>query len=79
MGEKRKAENLPLSGRTKSAKDSPIQMDTSETRLEIPKDQMARDRHFSQLYSKKPDFKELAQFDPDFAELLVAFEWSRPG
>ena len=30
-----------------------------------------RDAHFCQLYSKPPDFKHLAELDPDFAAVYV--------
>lgn len=31
----------------------------------------SRDRRFKELYSKPPDFKELARCDPDFAAVYV--------
>lgn len=36
-----------------------------------------RDDHFRQLYSKPPDFKHLAELDPDFAAVYVNNEYLR--
>lgn len=38
------------------------------TDIHLPKDSSweAMDRHYAQLYSRAPDFKELARLDPEF-------------
>ncbi|KAF7546000.1 hypothetical protein G7Z17_g8742 [Cylindrodendrum hubeiense] len=70
MGEKRKIEDEVPSGSVGSH-GLPSNENSKATELDLTfsEDEVARDHRFAELYSKPPDFKELAQLDPDFAEV----------
>lgn len=73
MGEKRKAtEEAPGQPMAKGLDSVTSQEATLQKPLEgPPEDSVSRDRHFAELYTKTPDFKQLALQDKGFALLYV--------
>lgn len=70
MAEKRKNEDEVPGGSLASHGQSGVDKSrTVESHLTFSNDDAVRDRRFAELYSKPPDFKELAQLDPDFANV----------
>ncbi|KAH6989294.1 hypothetical protein BKA56DRAFT_668449 [Ilyonectria sp. MPI-CAGE-AT-0026] len=70
MAEKRKNEDEIPGGSLSSREQARVdESRTVESHLTFSNDDAVRDRRFAELYSKPPDFKELAQLDPDFADL----------
>ncbi|KAL6412237.1 hypothetical protein AUP68_04620 [Ilyonectria robusta] len=73
MAEKRKNEDEVPGGSLSSREQSRVdESRTVESHLTFSNDDAVRDRRFAELYSKPPDFKELAQLDPDFADLYAS-------
>ncbi|RSL85768.1 hypothetical protein CEP51_003138 [Fusarium floridanum] len=71
MGEKRKAtEDAPGQPMAKGLDSVTSQQATLQRPLEgPPEDDVSRDRHFAELYTKTPDFTQLALQDKEFALL----------
>lgn len=61
MGGKRKA-SQDLRGQS-------LPVDQTSTSEGPPEDATSRDNHYTELYSKAPDFQQLALQDADFARL----------
>lgn len=70
MGEKRKA-SQDLRGYTLPVDNGDAnQPNAMDSTLTGPaKDDVARDRHYAELYTKAPDFQQLALQDAEFARL----------
>lgn len=73
MGEKRKAtEAAPGQPTAKGLENVTSQEAMLQKPLGgPPEDQVSQDRHFAELYTKTPDFKQLALQDKAFALLYV--------
>ncbi|KAF4985505.1 hypothetical protein FDECE_16513 [Fusarium decemcellulare] len=70
MGEKRKAaEDAPGQPTSRNAQSPESQEALHKLLDEPPKDDLNRDRRFAELYSKAPDFQQLALQDKEFARL----------
>lgn len=73
MAEKRQNEDEVPGGSLASHEQSGVDKSrTVESNLTFSNDNAVRDRRFAELYSKPPDFRELAQLDPDFADVYAS-------
>lgn len=67
------AKRSPQSGDGSSAQLTDDATRNKRSRRPTDLGEEGKDRYFNELYQQPPDFKELANLDPDFAPLQVSF------